>query len=1261
MHTQLTLLCLVVYLVAFLGSGAAIAFSPGKTNTTVRFIPNKGQWANNVRYKARIPGGQLFITDRSLTYHFWDQKQLSRYHHKKDSGNKIKAHVLKMQLKDANPAVSIQSSNPTDHQFNFFKGKDQENWVTGLKGYQTIRLENVYPGIDMVLKGLPKGVKYNFIVDKQADPGNIRMNWQGAEDLSKKNGQLRAETSLQPLIENQPVAYTLSAKGKRKAKVNCRFNLVGNDVQFNFKDQVPANQKLLIDPEIIFATFSGSYADNFGFTGTFDSSGHAYSGGTVYGSGFPTTTGAFLMDFLGGKDVNGRIGDIERDAGILKYSEDGSNLLYATYLGGSHNEQPHSMIVNSKQELLIFGTSFSEDFPRDSNSYQNRHRGESDAYIVKLSPDGSRLVSGTLLGGSDRDGLNGKYLGDPNGGYRNKTKLGYNYGDLYRGEIMVDSQDRVYIASSTQSENFPTTGNAYKSNFSGGYQDGFVAKLSENLDQLKWSTYIGGGLADAAYSVKVNQQGQVYITGGTRSRNLNAMSNGWQSIAKNGIDGYLLKLSADGRQALAGTYIGTNEFDQAYFVEINRGNGVYVTGQTEGDMPIKNSNYVDPNSGQFISKFSQDLSQLELSTVFGSGSGTPDLSPSAFLVDVCGNIYVSGWGGATNRTSHSEADLLLNMPLTEDAYQTNTDGSDFYLAVFRSGMDSLLYASYLGGPKSDEHVDGGTSRFDKRGMVYQSVCGGCHGNSDFPVTENAYSKTNNARFGCNNAFLKLKLDVANKAPLVNKNTSGAKDFIKVKAGDTLRHPLPIDDPENDSVYIKGKGEAFSSKDGEIDPAKIEKTKGKPPFKGNLVWPIKCEQVGDTFELYIAGKDNGCPSPRSDKDTIQVYVDSLPKKVETPQYCTQIINSNTMMLSWDTIQNEPTISHYELMRINPNGDTIFLDSINPPNQRSFEDQTAFNLKEKRYCYYLRVINLCGRKVSQTYKICTGPEYQDQPDPLGVRQVTVVNNKHLKISWPESNNKDFAKYRLLRKHKDSPDQDFQVYKTFDKVTDTSFVDKEVNVAEQSYCYRLRVEDVCEFFSDKSYRGCNMVLSGESEPFEHSMDWNPYKNWPNGINYFKVFRKDPLIDTTFKPIARLLPDKINYLDNELNYDVGAYWYKIKAYEKAAVGKPGKSTHSQSNTIYLEQKPLLHVPSAFTINQDGLNEVWGLKPVFVKNIHVMVFNRWGEKVYETKDLEDQWDGPGASSYPEKMSDNVYIYRILYNGWDGIQRSKTGDVTILK
>ncbi|MEM9023600.1 MAG: gliding motility-associated C-terminal domain-containing protein, partial [Bacteroidota bacterium] len=215
-------------------------------------------------------------------------------------------------------------------------------------------------------------------------------------------------------------------------------------------------------------------------------------------------------------------------------------------------------------------------------------------------------------------------------------------------------------------------------------------------------------------------------------------------------------------------------------VELDKRNNVHLLGQTHasGSFYIQNANYGTPNSGQYISKLTPQLNAITWSTAFGTGTGAPNISPTAFLVDVCNSIYLSGWGGNTNQLSQipgrNIAGYTIGMDITPDAFQSTTDSSDFYLMVIDGDANGLIFGSFFGGHVSSEHVDGGTSRFDRQGRIYQSVCAGCRecqtcpSRSDFPIfPANAVSDTNLST-NCNNAVFKLDFDL----PLIIADFNG---------------------------------------------------------------------------------------------------------------------------------------------------------------------------------------------------------------------------------------------------------------------------------------------------------------------------------------------------------------------------------------------------------------------------------------------------------------------------------------------------------
>jgi gliding motility-associated-like protein len=233
---------------------------------------------------------------------------------------------------------------------------------------------------------------------------------------------------------------------------------------------------------------------------------------------------------------------------------------------------------------------------------------------------------------------------------------------------------------------------------------------------------------------------------------------------RGGIDGFVARINSQGTTLTHATYVGTTETDQTYFLQLDALANVYVLGQTRGNFPRTAGLYGVANGRQFIQKFDNTLTSNLYSTTFGTGRTAPDLSLTAFLVDDCERIYVSGWGGNTN----SNGGNTQGLPTTADASQRTTDGSDFYIVQFKPGLTAIEYATFFGeiGGRG-EHVDGGTSRFDKRGAIYQAVCGGCGGTSGFPVPPGAnyYSTTNNAR-NCNNSAFKVDFaaQVVNPGP-----------------------------------------------------------------------------------------------------------------------------------------------------------------------------------------------------------------------------------------------------------------------------------------------------------------------------------------------------------------------------------------------------------------------------------------------------------------------------------------------------------------
>ncbi len=776
-----------------------IVYPKGNLEAQLKFIPNEGQWHEKVSYRSQLMHGYFYLEKGGFTYDFLDGKAIRKHHHRKSLEGSVDAHSVKVKFKDANPDVRLKQEHAYPEDYNFFTGRDTSSWASGLKAFDTILYEKLYPKINLEVSSIDNRLKYNFKIKPEGNPNDIQLNYKGAKSISLENGHLKVKTSVNEFKEMAPVAYQV-IDGERQ-EIPCEFRLKDSMVQYHFPEGYNQAYPLTIDPEVIFSTFSGSQIDNFGYSATNDTLGNGYSAGTVFGSNFPVTSGAYQVNWAGGAPVSWGASGENRDIGILKYNDSGTNVKYVTYLGGSHNEDPHSMVVNSDQDLLVFGNTGSKDFPVAGSAYQDSLRGNYDIFIAKLSQDGSTLKSSTFLGGSGMDGLNGEQQFSGN-----KSDLGFNYGDMFRGEVIVDSSDNVLIATTTKSKDFPVTSRAFQKQYGGGRQDACVASLNDSLTKLNYASYFGGPSDDAAYSLTTAPNHDILFAGGTMSNSFSSPINGYQQQNKGGpVDGYIVRFSPGSQVVKSSTLLGTSKYDQTYFVKTDSGGHVYVTGQTKSNnFPYKNANYYVSGGKQFVSKFNPGLDKLLLSTTFGAGSRkAPDLSPSAFLVDECGRIFFSGWGGNTNFQGNT-----AGLDITANALDSTTDKSDFYLAVFAQNMDTLLYGTYYGGQKSEEHVDGGTSRFDENSVIYQSVCAGCGGFSDLPTEPaNVWSHSNNGTRpngdpGCNNALLKIDLQVeflsagmkipktsCIKTPVtfLDNSTSAKSLFWELGDGDTVQN------------------------------------------------------------------------------------------------------------------------------------------------------------------------------------------------------------------------------------------------------------------------------------------------------------------------------------------------------------------------------------------------------------------------------------------------------------------------------------------
>jgi len=719
----------------------------------MHFVENKGQWPAAVTHQAQLPGATVWCEKGAILIDRYDGSAIDHLHDASSVGRPnptVRHHALRLQFIGANNTGRAEGIEGRPGVYNFFQGSDPKKWASGANAYNAILSHDLYPGVDLGLQRAEKGLKYDLLIDPGADPGAISFRYEGAEAVVLKNEHLIIRTSLGTIEEHIPLAYQ-EIHGAR-SHVDCSYVLKNGVVHFSLGDY-DHDIRLVIDPVLAFSTYSGATTDNFGYSATYDEDGFLYGGSSSFGNGYPTTTGAYQTTWAGGDGQNTIPGT---DIAITKYDTTGSFMIWSTMLGGSGDDLPHSLIVNSSNEVIVLGTTGSPNFPTTTGAMDGSFGGGtpytpegigvsyplgSDMIVARLSSDGTQLLGSTYLGGSLNDGHN------------SATALKVNYADEMRGEVLLDANEDIVIISCTQSPDFPVTAGAPQTAFGGGTHDGVVLRLDAALTLLQWSTFIGGTLADAAFGGAINDSGELFVCGGTVSPDLITSPNAYRTTYQGGqADAFTARYSMDGASIGALTYYGSTAYDQAYLMDLDQDGNVFLYGQTlaPGAQLIFNAPYNTPGSGQFIAKLDPSLTSLLMGSRFGVGDGTLDISPTAFLVDYCNKLYVSGWG---SDIGIGLALGVTGMPL-KDPYQAATDGNDFYLAVFEVNMDSLYYGTFFGSPNSEEHVDGGTSRFDRRGRVYEAVCAGCGGSDDFPTTPNAWSNTNNSP-NCNLGVFKF--------------------------------------------------------------------------------------------------------------------------------------------------------------------------------------------------------------------------------------------------------------------------------------------------------------------------------------------------------------------------------------------------------------------------------------------------------------------------------------------------------------------------
>jgi hypothetical protein len=457
--------------------------------------------------------------------------------------------------------------------------------------------------------------------------------------------------------------------------------------------------------QLIFSTFFGGNDYDSFIDMNIDTIGNIYLSGNTQSLNFPTTPGAYHTDPLHDTINSFTIF-------ITKFDPDCTNLIYSTFIGFGNCR---CMEIDKKGNSYITGWS-GNDYPTTPGAFDRSYGNKNKVFLTKLNISGNALIYSTLLGGNDLGSVGMK--------------------------MIIDSVEDIFITGNTSSKKFPTTNGAFdiSQNGLGFLGDAFVTKINLNNNSLIYSTYIGGTNDDGGTGIKIDKEGNAYVTGETYSNNYPISIGAFDTTINGTMDIFISKLNNNGSGLIFSTYLGGKYEDGSTSIEIDQYDNIYITGGTySNDYPMSSKAFDRTFSGKrdiFCTKLDSLGDSLIFSTFIGYSN---DNAASDLMIDSDCNIYITG---CTTSDKY---------PVTCNAYDTSFNGGFFYdciLTKLSNDGRNVIYSTYLGGNGYDV---GRTLFLDSLNNIY--IAGEAMNN--FPTTKGAYSENING--GTDGFVIKLKI------------------------------------------------------------------------------------------------------------------------------------------------------------------------------------------------------------------------------------------------------------------------------------------------------------------------------------------------------------------------------------------------------------------------------------------------------------------------------------------------------------------------
>ncbi len=636
-----------------LACSAAGAAQVSSTSAPVCFIKNMGQTDEQVLYFADAAGYAVYLTLNGEVISTADP-----------------ATAVWIVYPGGSNGVVVTGGDELQGKANFLIGNDQDSWVTDVPLFSSVEYESLFPGVDLVYHSGISSLKKEFVLRPGADPLNIRMQYSGQDGLAlDENGALLITTAAGTFFESAPYCYQIV--DGQEVTVPCGF-IIGEEgsVSFDVGAYDPA-LPLIIDPVYYFSTYLGGTQDDKGTGVGMDDDGNVYVVGSTQSTQFPLSNNPAYQEHLNGS----------WDIFASKFSSDGSQLLYSTYIGGKKDDLAGGMVVNNDTGVVTFtGSTKSTDYPNSYPYPPLQYGGNTDAVVTRLNADGDGLIWSRLING-------------------NKTDVGT--------AVTLDdySNDDAVVTGYTSSTNLTAIGWVTTGQTSlMGATDGFVVIITSG-GTLARGTYLGSPNYDYAYGIAVDPANNydVWVTGSTNSYNSFPTSpSAFRKQSRGATDAFISRLNWGDLSVGASTYLGSSADDVGMGIDYDSNGYPYVTGYTGSPISPISLFPVTPNpmgfqtsfgGGQwdaFVTKMERDLSSMNYSTYLG---GNDDDKAYGIAVDANGTAFVTGWTMSTN------------FPVKCPTQATKGVGfriPDAFITQMNQTGTGVLFSTYLGGTYLDE-------------------------------------------------------------------------------------------------------------------------------------------------------------------------------------------------------------------------------------------------------------------------------------------------------------------------------------------------------------------------------------------------------------------------------------------------------------------------------------------------------------------------------------------------------------------------------